>query len=183
MAGATAIDAIMNHPVNTRLVIGPNASLSARQAALFMVWMCTVSLAIGGFFALRGFWPILPFAGLELAALGAALVVSLRRNRYREVVSFDGAAIRVEVGEVGRGAGLTVQLERGATRVLLEPGPYRNSPTRLLLSCKGQLLELGRCLTDAERSRLAARLRELIHPGWRRAPDGGPGRTPARSGF
>jgi uncharacterized membrane protein len=183
MAGATAIDAIMNHPVNTRLVIGPNASLSARQAALFMGWMCAVSLAIGGFFALRGFWPILPFAGLELAALGAALVVSLRRNRYREVVSFDGAAIRVEVGEVGRGAGLTVQLERGATRVLLEPGPYRNSPTRLLLSCKGQLLELGRCLTDAERSRLAARLRELIHPGWRRAPDGGPGRTPARSGF
>ena len=173
----------MNHPVNTRLVIGPNASLSARQAVLFMGWMCTVSLAIGGFFALRGFWPILPFAGLELVALGAALVVSLRRNRYREVVSFDDAAIRVEVGEVGRGAGLTVQLERAATRVLLEPGPYRTSPTRLLLSCQGQQLELGRCLTDEERSRLAARLRELIHPGWRRAPDGGPGQTPARSGF
>lgn len=167
--------------MNTRLVIGPNASLSARQAWWFMGWMCTVSLSIGGFFALQGLWPILPFAGLELAALGAALAVSLRRNRYREVVTFDGEVIRVEVGEVGRGAGLSVELQRGATRVLLEPGPYRNSPTELLLSCRGQWLQLGRCLTDGERERLAARMRELIHPGWRQAPDGSPGNTPAKN--
>ena len=163
----------MPDPENTRLVIGPNASMSVRQAVGFMAWMCTVSLAIGGFFAWRGLWPILPFAGLELAALAAALTVSLRRNRYREVVSFDGDTIRVEVGEVGRGAGLELRLTRSGTRVLLERGPYRNSPTRLLLSCQGQQLELGRCLTDAERQRLARRMRELIHPGWRRAPDGG----------
>jgi uncharacterized membrane protein len=160
----------MPDPVNTRLVIGPNASMSVRQAVGFMAWMCTVSLAIGGFFAWRGFWPILPFAGLELAALAAALGVSLRRNRYREMVVFDGDEIRVEVGEIGRGAGLAIRLVRGATRVLLESGPYRNSPTRLVLSCQGQQLELGRCLTDEERLRLAGRLRELIHPGWRQTP-------------
>lgn len=161
----------MPHPVQTRLVIGPNASMSARQAAWFMAWMCTVSLAIGGFFAWRGLWPILPFAGLELAALGAALVVSLRRNRYREVVHFEEKFIHVEVGEIGRGVGLDVRLTRSGTRVLLESGPYRTSPTRLVLSCQGQRLELGRCLTDEERLRLAGRMRELIHPGWRRTPE------------
>ncbi|MBV8062944.1 MAG: DUF2244 domain-containing protein, partial [Nevskia sp.] len=124
--------------MNTRLVIGPNASMSVRQAVWFMAWMCTVSLAIGGFFAWRGFWPILPFAGLELAALAAALVVSLRRNRYREVVHFEDECIRIEVGEIGRGAGLDVRLTRASTRVLLESGPYRTSPTRLVLSCQGQ---------------------------------------------
>lgn len=170
----------MLQPVNTRLVIGPNASMSARQAVWFMAWMCTVSLAIGGFFAWKGFWPILPFAGLELAALAAALTVSLRRNRYREIVDFDGDAIRIEVGEIGRGAGLRVGLERLSTRVLLESGPYRNSPTRLLLCSQGQSLELGRCLTDEERERLAARMRELIHPGWRRRPEGSPESAPAR---
>ncbi|WP_051749174.1 DUF2244 domain-containing protein [Nevskia soli] len=162
----------MQYSVNTRLVIGPNASMSVRQAVWFMAWMCAVSLAIGGFFALKGFWPILPFAGLELVALAAALAVSLRRNRYREVVDFDQDAIRVEVGEIGRGAGLQVRFTRSSTRVLLETGPYRNSPSRLLLSSLGQSLELGRCLTDEERERLAARMRELIHPGWRRKPDG-----------
>jgi uncharacterized membrane protein len=169
----------MPHPVNTRLVIGPNASMSVRQAVWFMAWMCTVSLAIGGFFAWRGFWPILPFAGLELAALAAALAVSLRRNRYREVVSFEGGAIRIEVGEVGRGLSLDIRLGRQGTRVLLERGPYRNSPTRLLLKGDGHRLELGRCLTDAERERLAARMRELIHPGWRRTPAGTPESAPA----
>ena len=162
----------MHHSVNTRLVIGPNASMSVRQAIWFMAWMCGVSLAIGGFFAVKGFWPILPFAGLELVALGAALTVSLRRNRYREVVDFEDEAIRIEVGEVGRGAGLQVRLPRSSTRVLLESGPYRNSPTRLLLSSPGQQLELGRCLTDEERNHLAVRMRELIHPGWRRQADG-----------
>ena len=102
-SGRTSSDANMPHPVNTRLVIGPNASMSVRQAVWFIAWMCMVSLLIGGFFAWRGFWPILPFAGLELAALAAALAVSLRRNRYREVVDFDDEAVRVEVGEVGRG--------------------------------------------------------------------------------
>jgi uncharacterized membrane protein len=169
----------MHHPVNTRLVIGPNASMSVRQAIGFMAWMCTVSLAIGGFFAWRGFWPILPFAGLELVALAAALAVSLRRNRYREVVSFDGDTIRVEVGEIGRGAGLSVTLMRNSTRVLLQGGPHRNSPSRLLLSCMGQTLRLGACLTDEERERLAQRMRELIHPGWRRTPDRKPDSAPA----
>jgi uncharacterized membrane protein len=179
-SGRTSSDAHMLHSENTRLVIGPNASLSVRQAIWFMAWMCTVSLAIGGFFAWRGFWPILPFAGLELAALAAALAVSLRRNRYREVVDFDGDAICVEVGEIGRGAGLRVRLARSSTRVLLETGPYRNSPTRLLLSGQGRPLELGRCLTDDERGRLADRMRELIHPGWRRKPAGTPESAPAR---
>jgi uncharacterized membrane protein len=172
-----------HHSANTCLVIGPNASMSVRQAVLFMGWMCAAALAIAGFFAVQGYWPILPFAGLELAALGAALAVSLRRNGYREVVRFEGDTVCVEKGEISRGLSLRLRLPRNALRVLLEHGPYRNSPTRLLLSWSGQQLELGRCLTDGERERVAQRMRELVHPGfgpgWRRAPAGGSENTPA----
>jgi len=152
------------------LVIGPNASLSKRQAWMFMGWLVTLSLSIGGFFALQGLWPILPFAGLELVAVGWALAHSLRRNAYREVLSFEAETIGIAFGMAGRGAGAEVRLSRSSTRVLLEAGPYRNSPSRLLLSCRGQTVELGRCLTDAERERIALRMRELIHPGWRATP-------------
>lgn len=154
--------------LDTCLVIGPNASLSVRAAVSFMAGICAVSLGIGGLFALMGYWPVLPFAGLELAALGAALAVSMRRSRYREVVRFAGDAIGVEVGEAGRGACLRIQFKRSLTRVLIERGPHANSPTRLVLSCGGQRLELGRCLTDQEREQLGARMRQLIHPGWHR---------------
>ena len=159
----------MNASRNTQVVIGPNASMTVRMAWLFMLSMGTVSLVIAGFFTLQGFWPVLPFAGLELAALGAALWVSLRRNRYREVIAFEDETIRIECGMLGGGARLQVDWPRSSTRVLIEHGPHRNDPTRLVLTNRGRHLELGRCLIDDDRERLALRLRELIHPGWGRA--------------
>ncbi len=159
-------------PKNTRIVIGPNASLSGRQAVWVMALMATVSLSIGTFFAVQGLWPILPFAGLELAALGAALAVVLKRNRYREVLSFTDETIRIEIGMIGQEIAANIELSRTRTRVLLESGPHRNSPNRLLLSDAGRRVEIARCLTDEEREQLARRVRELIHPGWRPTPDG-----------
>ena len=144
--------------------------MTVRMACRLMLSMCAVSFGIAGLFALRGYWPILPFAGLELAALAAALWVSLRRNRYREVIAFDEETVRIECGMLGDGASLRAEWPRSSTRVLIEQGPHRHDPTRLVLSNAGRQLELARCLTDEERERLASRLRELIHPAWRRTP-------------
>jgi uncharacterized membrane protein len=153
-------------PVDTRLVIGPNASLSAGQALGFFAGLSAVCLAIAGGFAWMGLWLILPFAGLELAAVGAALVVVIRRNRYREVLVFEGERLRLEVGRVGAGIENRTEWVRGLTRVILERGPQVCDPTRLVLDCGGQRRIIGRCLTDAERVALARRLKELIHPAW-----------------
>lgn len=160
----------MTLPNDTTLVIGPNASMTAAMAASVMAVMATVSMGIAALFAWNGFWPILAFAGLELAALGLALVVSLRRNRYREVIVFEGSRLRVECGMVGAGARLTIDWARSSTRVLLEPGIHRNDPTMLSLENGSRRLSLGRCLTDEGREAIALRLRELILAGWRAAP-------------
>jgi uncharacterized membrane protein len=155
------------NPVITRLVIGPNASLSGAGAWGFLGLMAVVALGIAAVFAARGYWPILPFAGLELVALGAALWVTQRRNRYREVLSFTESVIRIEFGVVGQGAYATAELPRAWTKVSVSTGPYRTSPTRLGLDYCGQRITIGRCLTDEERERLAMRIRELLRPGWR----------------
>lgn len=154
---------------NTQVVIGPNASMSARMACAFMGSMAATSLVIAGMFTWMGYWPVLPFAGLELAALGVAIWVSLKRNRYREVLSFEEDLIRVRFGMLGERAMLETEWKRSPTRVWLESGPHRNSPTRLILSNAGRRLELARCLTDEDRGRLAKRLKQLIHPGWQGA--------------
>jgi uncharacterized membrane protein len=156
-------------PVDTRLVIGPNASLSARQALVFFAGMSCVCLAIAGGFAALGFWPVLPFAGLELVALGAALAVVTRRNRYREVLVFEGAQVRIEFGLVGEGLRARCEWPRSATRVWLERGPHANSPTELVVACGASRVILATCLTDAERASLAARLKELLYPACERA--------------
>jgi len=154
----------MAAPVNTRLVIGPNASLTARQAGWFMASIGLLGLGIAVVFAALGFWPIFPFAGLELAALGAALWVSLRRNRYREVLRFDQEQLAVEFGTLDAGIRRRVVLPRSWTRVLLERGAHRNDPLRLWLMYAGQRVEVGRCLTDEERARLGERIKELLKP-------------------
>lgn len=162
----------MHRPVDTRLVIGPNASLTERGAWLFMGLVTSVGLVIALWFTLKGFWPILPFAGLELAAVGAALWVTQRRNRYREVLSFEDDTLRIEFGLAGRGAGSVVEMSRAWARVLLVAGVHRHDPNRLLLQCSGLRVEVGRSLTDEERERLAGRINELLMPAWRQAPAG-----------
>jgi uncharacterized membrane protein len=171
--GVARSDSVMQarqKPVVARVVIGPNASLSGAQALVVMASMCAVGLGIAIVFAIRGFWPILPFAGLELAALGAALWVTQRRNRYREVISVTDEQIRLDIGMVGEGASTVVEMPRAWAQVKISDGPHRNSPTRLTLEYCGQRVTIGACLTDEERSRLAVRLRELLRPAWRSAP-------------
>ncbi len=62
--------------------IAPNCSLRPQSAALFFASICAVSFAIAGVLALKGLWPILPFAGLEMLVLGWALKVSMRRRHF-----------------------------------------------------------------------------------------------------
>lgn len=147
----------------TRFVLGPNASLSVRGAWLFMGLASVATLGSAAYCTWLGLWPVLPFAGLELAALGWALMVSMRRSRYREVLSFDEARVRIEFGLAGQGVAAQVELPRGWTRAWIERDADRHfAPSRLVLGCSGQRVVVGRCLTDAEREALLIRFKGLL---------------------
>lgn len=143
------------------MVIQPNASMSPRSAAALLVCMCALSFGIAGLLAWLGYWMVLPFAGLEMAALAAGLWWSIRDNSYREVVSVDEQRVWVETG--WRAPQRRWEFQRLWVQLRLEPGPYPSSPTRLWLGSHGQGCVLGTCLTDEEREVLAQRLR-----GWLR---------------
>lgn len=168
-------------PAQTSLVIGPNASLSGRHAVWVLLWVGAVSLGIALYLAIRGFWPVLPWAGLEMLAFGLALWVSVRRNAYREVLRFDHERLKVELGMVGRGVQSMCDLPRGSTRALLEPGATAHEGKRLLLSSGAQRIEIGRCLTDEEKEALQKRLKELLRPGWERIPAEAAGKSPVET--
>jgi hypothetical protein len=82
------------------------------------------------------------------------------------VLTFSGNDVSVEFGTVGQGAQSRTELRREWMRVVIEAGPYRNSPTRLLLKSFGQCVEVARCLTDEERERLGVRIRSLTGSAW-----------------
>lgn len=71
-----------------------NCSLSPRQVGWFYLSIVSLSLAIALFFAWRGAWLVLPFAGLELAGLGVALLVYARHAAdYERVTLADGRLV------------------------------------------------------------------------------------------
>lgn len=145
------------------IVIAPNASLSWRQAVWFMLGISAISLGIGMAFAVLGFWVILPFAGLELAALGAGLYVSLRNNAAREVVTVTQDRVCVETGRVDQPERrVRHEFHRAWARLEVEPGRTTGGAGRLRLGASGRFIELGACLSEQQRLGLAQRLTKVL---------------------
>jgi uncharacterized membrane protein len=117
------------------------------------------SLTIAFFFVASGYWPVLPFAGLELALLGWALASSLKRRHYGETLEIGEDEIRItRRGPAGR---QEILFSRHWAKVTLR-GPRGWHPSRLLIESHGRACEVGAFLTEEERRALGQRLGALI---------------------
>ncbi|MFK8029234.1 MAG: DUF2244 domain-containing protein [Gammaproteobacteria bacterium] len=146
----------------TVLSLAPNCALSEDQARLFMGSLIFGTLLVSGSIALAGFWLVLPFAGLELLAVGYALSLSMKRGRYKEVLRVFNEQLVVEKGV--QSVEERVEFPRYWTTVRLVPSRVTSYPSRLIVSCMGKSLEIGEFLTEPERVGLGKRLTSLIGP-------------------
>ncbi len=143
-------------------VLAPNMAPDWRQNVRFFAVTSVVVLGIALAFTWHGFWPILPFAGLELMALGAALYVSARRSLDREVIYISDSRICVEKGR-GR-VQRRWEMQPAWTEVVLRQLPRRWEHTQLVLRTRGTELELGSFLDADERKSLARELGRCVGP-------------------
>jgi uncharacterized membrane protein len=140
--------------------ICPHCSLSVRAATLFFCSVCLVSFSIAAIMASQGFWPVLPFAGLEMAFLGWALKTSMERRHHRETITVTDANVSVELRD--RQHSVHLVFPRHWAQVKLRRPASRLHPSRLTIESHGRQCELGSFLTEAERRGLALRLQRLI---------------------
>lgn len=140
--------------------VSPNRSLTWRQAIVFYAGVCVGSLGIALMLAVQGYWPVLPFAGLELAVLGVALWITMQRGRYRELIRIFPDRIVIEKGLPEDHRRMEFPLHWA--RVTLRPAGAGSYPSRLLISSHGRSCEIGRCLTESARRGLRSRLDQLI---------------------
>jgi uncharacterized membrane protein len=143
-----------------RILVSANCSLTPRMALVFFLGVATGSLSIAMYFVWHGFWPVLPFAGLELAFLGGALWLSQRRGRYREVISVFEDRVCVEKGSGGPEE--VFDMPRTWVRVVRERSRRRGHPGKLYLASHGRRVEIGHPLTEDERESLGRRVSELL---------------------
>lgn len=126
---------------------------------LFFASVAVTPLLVGALFVSRGLWPVLPFAGLELALLGWALRASLRRRDATQTVEITDTEVAVTTRDRGREQ--QILFSRHWARVTLRA--HRGwQPSRLLIESHGRNCEVGAFLTEEERRALALRLRALI---------------------
>lgn len=84
----------------TRLMIiaRPNQSAAWSANMLLLLALSTLILTIAIAFALLGAWLILPFAGVEILALGAALYHVNWKQQYRHVITVSDDSVRIDKG-------------------------------------------------------------------------------------
>jgi uncharacterized membrane protein len=138
----------------TSLTLKRNCSISPAGLLCMFAALAVATLAIGIGFAMAGAWLVLPFAGLEIAALGIAFVVYARRAADYEKIEFARDRLTVEVAEAERVA--RYELDPRSATVFLERGAGYGA--RVLLRGAGEELEVGRHLDADSRIELAAEL-------------------------
>jgi uncharacterized membrane protein len=129
---------------------------------VFYAGICTVSLTISAGFALMGAWLILPFAGLEMLALGIALYLSAVRAAQREVISIDKNIVEISRGRYRPEQ--SCRFQRAWVRISFRPTASDWHRNRLTIGSHGREVEVGAMLSNNERESLARELRRAI--GW-----------------
>ena len=142
-------------------VVRPNQSLSWRSALRFYTIISICCLGIGVAFALHGFWPVLPFAGLEVAVLGIAFYLCLSRGQMREVISVNAELVSVDKGRYQPKEHW--ECPRAWARISLQRSKIAWYPQQLAVAFQGERVVIGKFLNDEERSALASELHQVIH--------------------
>lgn len=147
--------------------IRPDRSLDWGQVRFVLLVMAIPPVLIGAGFALAGAWMILPFSGLELVAVWAALWAVALAGEQREVLRFEPDWVTLEKGRY-------FPLRRHRFRRQwahfdLESSDHPWYGPRLFLRQQARSEELGSFLSEEGKRELVTLLRRVVSE----YPDGG----------
>lgn len=133
-----------------------NCSLTPGQLAWIFSGLAVVSMTIAGAFAAQGAWLVVPFACLEVLALGVAFVIYARHAADYERIVLSPDRLLVETC---RGERLRQESWAPAwTRV-----QYTGARRELIgLVAAGRRVDVGRFVSEASRGDLARQLRRQL---------------------
>lgn len=136
--------------------LGRNCSVTPAQLGWLYVSLCLVTLGIATLFWFQGAVLVLPFAWLELAAVGIAFLVYARHAADREHILLTGRRLVVELENGGR-------LERAEfNRDWVRVEPAVDDRSLIEVSGQGRRVNVGRYVRPELRPVLARELRRAL---------------------
>jgi uncharacterized membrane protein len=143
------------------IMVMPNRAMPWQHIMMIYLLISGVTISIAFGFFTQGLTLILPFAGLELLALGVVLYISAWRSNIKEVVNVTEEKIRIEIGR--NTPEKTYELDKAWVKVVLERSWNNWYPSRLLLRSHGRQFEIGKFLNEQERQCLEVELKKVIN--------------------
>ncbi len=125
----------------SRYLLTPNRSMTWQGNMRIWLALLVLSAIIVTGFGLLGAWIILPFAGLELAALAAGFYYTSRQCQKQEVLVLGPDLIRLEKGMKRKEA--EWEMPRQYTRVWQDEQRHPFTPSKLHLQFRNEEISLG----------------------------------------
>jgi uncharacterized membrane protein len=133
-----------------------NCSVTPRQLGMLYASLCLVSLGIGMVFWMQGATMVLPYAALELLAVGVAFVVYARHATDGERILLRGTQLVVEFENGGK-------LERAEfQRDWVRVEPRAGHRSLIEVSGQGRSIDVGRFVRPELRPVLAREIRMAL---------------------
>jgi uncharacterized membrane protein len=131
----------------------PNRSLGKRERLGCVMGVAATAFVVATAAALVGAWPVVPFAGIEVALVAVAFRLLARHDGDFERLEISGARIRLQARQAAR----VTEFEAHASwaRLVVRSRPGR---CELGLRYAGRTVRIGRLLTDERRRQWAAEL-------------------------
>lgn len=125
----------------SRYLLTPNRSMTWQGNVRIWLALFVLSAIIVTSFSLLGAWLILPFAGLELAALAGGFYYSSRQCQKQEVLILGPDLVRLEKGMKRKEA--EWEMPRQYTRVWQDEQRHPFTPSKLHLQFRNEEISLG----------------------------------------
>ncbi len=145
-----------------RIVLRPNHSWTWRANTYLISTLMVISGIIAIGFTLNGLWLVLPFTVLEMGVLTACLYYCVRRTHTMEVLTLSRAELVYEKGI--RAPSVRMAFDRYFARFFVRPPSHPRYHKQVALRCRGEEVEVGTFLTDAEKDDLVLELRQMSAP-------------------
>jgi uncharacterized membrane protein len=137
-----------------RYLLTPNRSMSWKGNVRIWLALCVLSAIIVTGFTLIGAWVILPFAGLELAALAFGFYYTSRQCQKQEVLWLGPSVIRLEKGMNEKEA--EWEVPREFSRVWQDEARHPFTPPKLHLQFRDEEIPVGAFLNIEDTQTLIA---------------------------
>jgi uncharacterized membrane protein len=140
--------------------VSPHRSLDKRGVTILIICMMTGSLFVTSLMFLLGAWPVIGFNGADITLAILLLWLNVRAARARELLQLTEQTFLITRTDV-RGRRVQISVPPYWLNVVLQE--RAGTVPKLLLTSRGNVVEVARQLGETQKRDLAAALTRALH--------------------